>query len=167
MLRLLGMGHGGPPLAPAPAKEILPPKQPYTLTPCILFSFSLTRGSSSPVALNLCLGYWLLSLDKLDPRKDVWVGLADNFFHSGMPPFNIVGSGLVLIEVVPMEWWKVSIDPGGREVVNQLINFSDVGGVLLDGKPSCSNICQWTECHWSHQLCECLQLSIRIEICSG
>ena len=35
-----------------------------------------------------------------------------------MPPFDIVvGSGLVLIEVVPMERWKVSIDPGGREVV--------------------------------------------------
>ena len=50
------------------------------------------------------------------------MGLADNFFHSGMPPFNIVvRSGLVLIEVVPMEWWKVSIDPGGREVVNQLL----------------------------------------------
>ena len=80
------------------------------------------------------------------------MGLADNFFHSGMPPFNtVVGSGLVLIEVVPMEWWKVPIDPGGREVVrelvNQLINSWDVGGVLLDGKPSCSNICQWTECH--------------------
>ena len=72
------------------------------------------------------------------------MGLADNFFHSGMLPFNIVvGSGLVLIEAVPMEWWKVSIDPGGREVVNQLINSWDVGGVLLDGKPSCSNICQW------------------------
>ena len=63
-------------------------------------------------------------------------GLLIIFFHSGMPPSNIVvGSGLVLIEVVPMEWWKVSIDPGGREVVrevvNQLINSWDVGGVLL------------------------------------
>ena len=63
-------------------------------------------------------------------------GLLIIFFHSGMPPFNIVvGSGLVLIEVVPMEWWKVSIDPGGREVVrevvNQLINSWDVWGVLL------------------------------------
>ena len=50
---------------------------------CLLFlntTSSLTRGSSSPVALNLCLGYWLLSLDKLDPCKDVWVGLADKFF---------------------------------------------------------------------------------------
>ena len=48
------------------------------------------------------------------------MGLADYFFHSGMPPFDIVvGSWLVLIEVVPVERWKVSIDPGGREVVNQ------------------------------------------------
>ena len=37
-----------------------------------------------------------------------------------------------------MDWWNVSIDPGGREVVDQLINSWDVGSVLLDGKPDVS-----------------------------
>jgi hypothetical protein len=30
----------------------------------------------------------------------------------------VVGSGLMLIEVVPVNGWKVSIDPGGSEVVD-------------------------------------------------
>ena len=54
-----------------------------------------------------------------NPPKDVWVGLADDFFHPGMPSlYMVVGSGLMLIKVVPVNWWKVSIDPGGSEVVD-------------------------------------------------
>jgi hypothetical protein len=51
---------------------------------------------------------------------------------------------VMLIEVVPVNGWKVSIDPGGSEVV---INSWDVWGILLDGKPGCSGIRQWTKCH--------------------
>ena len=67
--------------------------------------------------------------------------LADDFLHPGMPPLNmVVGSGLMLIKIVPVNRWKVSIDPGGREVVNQLIDSCDVRGTLLDGKPGCPGI---------------------------
>ena len=59
--------------------------------------------SSRPEALNLGFGQCLLSLDVVNPRKDVWVGLADDFFHPGMPSLNmVVGSGLMLIKVVPV-----------------------------------------------------------------
>ena len=74
-----------------------------------------------------------------------WVRLADDFLHPGVPSLNmVVGSGLMLIEIVPVNGWKVSIDPGGRVVVNQLINSWDARGILLDGKPGSPGICKWT-----------------------
>ena len=99
------------------------------------------RCSSEPEALDLGFGHCLLSLDVFNPCKDVWVRLGDDFFHPGMPPFNIVvGSGHVLVEIVPVIWGEISIHPGGTEVSDQLIDPGDVWGVLLDGKPSWSNI---------------------------
>ena len=87
----------------------------------------------------------------LNPHKNVWVRLADDFLYPGMPPLNmVVGSGLMLIKIVPVNGWKVSIDPGGtggREVVNQLINSWDARGILLDGKPGSPGIRKWTKCH--------------------
>ena len=63
---------------------------------------------------------------------------ADDCPHPGMPSLNmVVGSGLVLIEIVPV---NVSVDPGGSEVVDQLINSGDIWDVLLDCKPGCSDI---------------------------
>ncbi len=54
-----------------------------------------------------------------NPFEDVWVRVAYNFFHSRMPSLNmVVGSRLMLIEVVPVNWWKVSIDPGGSEIIH-------------------------------------------------
>ena len=53
------------------------------------------------------------SLHVFYPRKDIWVRLADDFLHSRMPSlYMAVGSRLMLIEIVPVNWWKVSIDPG-------------------------------------------------------
>ena len=38
--------------------------------------------------------------------------LTDHLLHSGMPPLNVVvGPGLMLIEVVPVNGWKVPINP--------------------------------------------------------
>ena len=63
--------------------------------------------SSRHEALNLGFGHCLLSLDEFNPCKDVSVRLGD-FLHPGMPPFNIVvGSGHVLVEIVPVIWWEV------------------------------------------------------------
>ena len=106
------------------------------------------NSSSRPEVLNFGFGHCFLSLHVLNPRKNVWVRLADDFLHPGMPPLNmVVGSGLMLIKIVPVNGWKVSIDPGGREVVNQLINSWDAWGILLDGKPGSPGIRKWTKCH--------------------
>ena len=47
--------------------------------------------SSRPEALNLGFGHCLLSLDVVDPCKDVWVGLADDVLHPGMPSLSELG----------------------------------------------------------------------------
>ena len=100
-----------------------------------------------PEVLNFCFGHCLLSLGVLNPCKDVWVKLADDFFCSGMPRLNmVVDSGLMLIEIVTVNRWTVSIDPGGSEVFNQL-NSWDVWGTLLDVKPGCPGIRKWIKCH--------------------
>ena len=79
-------------------------------------------------------------MDVLNTCKDVWMRLADDFLHPGVSPLKIVvDSGLMLIKIVPVNRWKVSINSGGREVVNQLINSWDVQGTLLDG------IHKWTK----------------------
>ena len=80
--------------------------------------------------------------------QNVWVRLADDFLHPGMPSLNmVVGSGLMLIKIVPVNWQQVSIEPGCNEVVYYLINSGNVWGILLDGKPGFSGVCQWTACH--------------------
>ena len=127
--------------------------QAFSTKTISLYSFLLPHttspwpnSSSRPEVLNFGFGHCFLSLHVLfNPRKNVWVRLADDFLHPGMPPLNmVVGSGLMLIEIVPVNGWKVSIDPGGREVVNQLINSWDAQGILLDGKPGSPGIRKWT-----------------------
>jgi len=60
-----------------------------------------------------------LSKGVFNPLKDIWVRFADDFLHPGMPFLNmVVGSGLMRIKIVPVNWWKVSIDPSGSEVFN-------------------------------------------------
>ena len=108
------------------ALRVMPPVLNRSNSVCmnplfLLFhSASLWPSSSSRhVALNLCFGHCLLSLHVFNPFEDVWVRVAYNFFHSRMPSLNmVVGSRLMLIEVVPVNWWKVSIDPGGSEIIH-------------------------------------------------
>ena len=91
---------------------------------CILFFSFKQRFLGQAVAPDL--KFWIFALvtassllDVVNPPKDVWVGLADDFSHPGMPSlYMVVGSGLMLIKVVPVNWWKVSIDPGSSEVVD-------------------------------------------------
>ena len=62
-------------------------------------------------------------LDEFNPCKNVRVRLGDDFRHPGFPSFNIVvGSGHMLVEIVPVISWEVSINPCGSEVVDQLIH---------------------------------------------
>ena len=45
--------------------------------------------------------------------------LDGDFLHPGMPPFNIVvGSGHVLVKIVPVIWWEVCINPCASEIVD-------------------------------------------------
>ena len=93
---------------------------------CILFSFSFIRHLRGLVVapdlkLWILFSHCLLSLDEFNPCIDVWVRLGDDFLYPGMPTFNIaVGSGHVLIKIVPVIWWEVSINPCGGEVVDKL-----------------------------------------------
>ena len=51
-----------------------------------------------------------------------------------MPSLDmIVGPRLMLVELVPMNRRKVSIDPGGGEIVDKLTYSGNFGGTLLDG----------------------------------
>lgn len=70
----------------------------------------------------------------------VWVRLGDDFLLAGVPSFNVVGSRVMLIKTVPLNWRKVLFDQRGSEVVDQLVNSRDVGNIFLHGKPSCSDI---------------------------
>ena len=71
-------------------------------------------------------------LDEFNPCKDIWVRLGDDFRHPGFPSFNIVvGSGHMLVEIVPVILWEVSINPCGSEVVDQLIHSWKVYGCLV------------------------------------
>ena len=105
--------------------RVIPPELKRSNKVCILFSFSfIWRLRGQAVAPDLKLSILALvtassSLDVVDPCKDVWVGLADDFLHLGMPSLNVVvGSRLMLIKIVPVYWGKVSIDPGGSEVID-------------------------------------------------
>ena len=87
----------------------MPPVLKRSKKVCILLFFSFNDTASPwpscysrPEDLNLGFGHYLLSL-MIDPCKDVWVRLADDFLHPGMPSLNmVVGSGLMLIEIVPV-----------------------------------------------------------------
>ena len=105
-------------------------------------------SSSRPEVLNF--GFAMvtassLCMHSIHTKMLNWVRLADDFLHPGVPLLNMVaGSGP---RIVSVNRWKVFIDPGGREVVNQLINSCDVQGTLLDGKHRLSwGIRKWTKC---------------------
>ena len=66
------------------------------------------------------LGHCLLFLHVFYPCKDIWVKLAD--IHSRMPSlYMVVGSRLMLIEIVTVNWWKVPLI-GGLNTGSLLLN---------------------------------------------
>ncbi len=108
------------------ALRVMPPVLNRSNSVWILFSLSFIRrlcgravAPCRHVALNLGFGHCLLSLHVFNPFKDVWMRVANDFLHPRMPSLNmVVGSRLMLIEVVPVNRWKVSIDPGGSEIIH-------------------------------------------------
>ena len=63
-------------------------------------------------------------MDEFNPCKDAWVRLGDDLLASSWNAtlHIVVGSGHVLVKIVPVIWWEVSINPCGSEVVDQLIH---------------------------------------------
>ena len=105
-------------------------------------------GCSGSKGHDLGLRNCLFPLDEFDPREDVRVRLGDHLLHPGMPSFYVVvGSRLVLVEVVAVNRRKIPVDPGGTKVVHQLIYSRDVWGFLLYRKPCWSDVRQWEKCH--------------------
>ncbi len=55
----------------------------------------------------------------------ILVRIADDSLHHRMPSLNmVIGSWLILIEIVPVNWWKVSIELGGSEIVYKMPQMS-------------------------------------------
>ncbi len=87
-----------------------------------------TRCSSGSIALDLGSGDCLLFLDILDPGKGVGMRLTDDLLNPGVPPLDmVVGFWLVLVKIVPVDWGKIPIDPGGGEIIECSGSSSRIG----------------------------------------